>query len=67
MAEEQKIKKVRKLKGKSIVLLIVLAIIAAGALVQFGKGIKANKDKAKLEAAEKVSKHDNEVSVQEDK
>ena len=35
MAEEQKIKKVRKLKGKSIVLLIVLAIIAAGVLSGF--------------------------------
>ena len=44
---------------------LVFGII--GALVQFGKGIKANKDKAKLEAAEKASKHDNEVSVQEDK
>lgn len=35
MAEEQKIKKVRKLKGKSIVLLTVLAIIAAGVLSGF--------------------------------
>ncbi|MCQ2589523.1 MAG: FtsH protease activity modulator HflK [Treponema sp.] len=35
MAEEQKVKKIRKLKGKSIFLIIVLAIVAAGGLSGF--------------------------------
>lgn len=44
---------------------LVFGII--GGLVQFGKTLKTNKEKAKLEAAEKSLEETNEVSVQEDK